>query len=127
MSGAGKTTFSKELSAKYNNCPIIHVDCFYDCIAGRLKSDEIEKKFHKLRATPGVSVIIVEGVYSAMFDFDYDERYFFKISKEEQMRRISTRDPELYTYYMGKWIPAENHYFEEFNVEEKCDYVHETS
>ena len=121
MSGSGKTTLSAELAAKYGDCAIIHIDDYYDCSVGRLKHEEICSEFQALKDKH--KSVIVEGVYCLKFDFDYDLKVFMEIGKDEQRRRIRKRNPDLYERYVNEWIPAENKYFEEFNVKGKCDIV----
>jgi uridine kinase len=136
MSGSGKTTYAKSLAAAFNGrrptaeggldgtVAVIHIDDFYDCSAGKLKTDEIRQKFRELKS----ETIIIEGVYcldSRKFDFDYTLRIFMEVSAEEQRKRIKARNPELYEMYINKWIPAENTYFKEQQIKQKCDFVHE--
>jgi uridine kinase len=123
MSGAGKTTFARELSAKLGDCPIIHIDDYYDCAAGRLKSEEVESDFRERSTVDCRSPIIVEGVYSLKFDFGYNLRIFMEVGEQEQLRRIGERSPDLLEEYRERWIPRENQYFKEYKIKEKCNYV----
>jgi shikimate kinase len=137
MSGAGKSTLAKGLAEMMSldphdydnpvkrNIPVIHIDDYYDCAAGRLKTEEVEAAFAALREKH--NMMIVEGVYSMKFDFGYTMRIFMKVSQDEQLRRLSERCPDLLELYVSKWIPAENEYFKEYKTEGKCDYVFDTT
>ena len=69
-------------------------------------------------------VVVVEGAYSChpdLFGF-YDMRVFLSVSKEEQTARIIKRNgSEGLSNFIEKWIPLEEAYFSEFDVERRCD------
>lgn len=66
---------------------------------------------------------IVEGSYSchpALREY-YDLRIFLDVNYEEQLKRIERRNgPEALEVFREKWIPLEEQYFEECEVEECC-------
>ena len=69
---------------------------------------------------------IVEGSYSCHKDLIeyYDLKIFLTVDVDEQMRRIVARNGETSAkVFKEKWIPLEEKYFEEFDVENKCEYV----
>ncbi len=70
-------------------------------------------------------IIIVEGVYCChpeLWDY-YDRRIFFTVSPEEQISRIRKRNGDRANMFFDKWIPMEERYFKEYNIEERCDMV----
>ncbi len=91
----------------------------YDC-ASRTMAESV-------RVTPA-RLNLVEGVYSlhpTLRDF-YDLRVFLRISREEQHRRILARSgPRLLERFIGEWIPLEDRYFEEMEVQKRCELVFE--
>lgn len=70
------------------------------------------------------SVTLVEGSYSCHPDLApyYDLKVFLTVSPEEQMARIRIREGEAYArVFRDRWIPLEERYFTELDVEERCD------
>ena len=91
----------------------------YDC--------KLQKLGKKVKVKPK-QINIIEGVYSlhpqftgktGLNDF-YDLKIFLKIEKYKQMRRLKSRNPELFERFINEWIPMENMYFSTFNIEELC-------
>lgn len=72
---------------------------------------------------------VVEGAYCchpALWDF-YDFRVFLTVDAEEQLRRIRCRNGEkALTTFHDLWIPLEEQYFKEYDIEKRCDYVFTT-
>ena len=69
---------------------------------------------------------IVEGSYShhPKFGNYADLRVFCAVSKEEQMKRILTRNGEkLAARFENEWIPMEEKYFNAFKIRESADLV----
>ena len=70
-------------------------------------------------------LVIVEGSYShhpAIADA-FDLRVFLRVDEEERKRRIVARNGERSEMFFSRWIPLENRYFEEFEIEQKADIV----
>lgn len=67
---------------------------------------------------------LVEGSYSchpALCQY-YDYRIFLSTSYEEQLRRIELRNgKEGLVTFREKWIPLEEKYFRELQIEKQCD------
>lgn len=107
----------------------------------RLKSEVIDKlnekslSFGKFDCSKGkiTSVIteeikpitIIEGAYSShpYFGNVYDIKVFFDISPEEQKRRIEKRNPLMLEKFTSIWIPMENKYISEFEIDKKSDFI----
>lgn len=70
------------------------------------------------------AVTIIEGSYSChpvLWDF-YDLRIFLNITQEEQLLRIKKRNgAEGTQIFLNKWIPLEEKYFIEYNIQKRCD------
>lgn len=78
---------------------------------------------HEISPKP---LTVIEGVYcmNPRFRPDYDLTVFIQTSPEEQARRIIARNGmEVYQIFKQKWIPLENHYFNECHVKERCHLV----
>ncbi len=72
------------------------------------------------------NVVITEGSYSCHNDFYalYDLRIFLTVSPEIQKERIIKRNGEEgYKIFKDKWIPFEEKYFNEQDIENKCELV----
>lgn len=73
--------------------------------------------------------VIIEGAYSfhpAIPDI-YDLKIFVKTDYNTQLERIFKRNgADSLEMFKSKWIPFENRYFAEFNIESECDIVFET-
>lgn len=70
------------------------------------------------------SITIIEGSYSchpALYDY-YDYRIFLTTSYENQLERIRLRNgADALPAFIRKWIPLEELYFKEMDVQNKCD------
>ena len=76
------------------------------------------------------NVVIIEGSYSLHRELRmfYDSKIFLKIDEETQLERIKKRSNEyLYQRFVKEWIPLENTYFKEENIESFADYIIENS
>lgn len=74
-------------------------------------------------------ICIVEGSYSchpSLWDY-YDCRIFMTVSAQEQRARIGRRNGAMASMYENRWIPLEEDYFSAFRIEERCDWVMDTS
>ena len=70
--------------------------------------------------------VIIEGAYSLSPRLGkyYDLSVFMTIGKEEQMRRIKIRNGEKKaSVFASRWIPLEEAYFQEMNIEQIADLV----
>lgn len=87
----------------------------YSCSEGKL-DNEIEVPFKKLN--------IVEGVYSmhpSLASF-YDIKVFMKVSRKEQIKRITKRNGKIGAErFIKEWMPLENLYFSHYKIENQCD------
>lgn len=87
----------------------------YDCHTQTLQEP--------VRITPG-AVTLVEGSYSChprLWAF-YDFHIFLDISPEEQLSRIEKRNGSgALEVFRNRWIPMEEHYFQTFSIEERCE------
>lgn len=65
---------------------------------------------------------VVEGSYSChpMMRKYYDLRVFLSVPYEEQLKRLRSRNPVNYNDFVERWIPYEEKYFSECEVEVNC-------
>lgn len=71
-------------------------------------------------------LIIIEGAYCMRSEWRhlYDLKVFMKTGRTTQMERILQRNgAEKARMFEEKWIPLENAYFKEFNVESAADII----
>ena len=70
-------------------------------------------------------VNLVEGAYAMHPDLapHYALSLFLRISPEEQLRRILQRNGERAEMFFTRWIPFEERYFREMDVEKRCSLV----
>jgi uridine kinase len=89
----------------------------YDC-KQKILGEPIPVTPHKLN--------IIEGSYSmhpTLID-NYDLKIFLHINEEEQSSRILKRNgASMLERFLCEWIPLENQYFKELNIEEQSDLV----
>lgn len=66
---------------------------------------------------------IVEGAYAMHPELApyYDCSLFLHVSPQEQRRRIQARNGGRAEMFFTRWIPLEERYFRELNVEARCD------
>ena len=70
------------------------------------------------------SIVLIEGVYSLhpRFQKYYDLKVFLEIDKEEQLKRIAKRSgDEMLKRFIEEWIPLEDSYFADLNIEESVN------
>ncbi|MBE6090531.1 MAG: uridine kinase [Clostridium beijerinckii] len=76
------------------------------------------------------NLTIVEGSYSlhpTLRDY-YDYKIFITIDSKVQHDRILKRNgEEKLQDFINKWIPLEEHYFTELDIENKCDIIFDTT
>ena len=80
----------------------------------------------QLRAQP---LVILEGSYShhPLLAGYETLRVFVTCSKQEQTRRLQAREGGRYANFAARWIPLEEAYFTQYNVEDKADFVMDTT
>lgn len=92
--------------------------CPYDCITQTFK-EPIFVKPNK--------IMVVEGVYSCRPEFwhEYDIHVFLDVNKRTQRERILNRSSqEVLDRFEELWIPLEEKYFEEYNIQDMCELVY---
>ncbi|MDE7161970.1 MAG: ECF transporter S component [Anaeroplasmataceae bacterium] len=88
----------------------------FNCASQEFSSEEtLESK----------KVWIIEGSYSLHPSLGkyYQYAIFKKIEDSIQQKRIQHRNPTQYDDFMNTWIPLENRYFKEYQIEEHCDTI----
>ena len=77
------------------------------------------------RVIPPGRVNLVEGAYAMHPDLApyYALSVFLRISPEEQRRRILQRNGDRAEMFFTRWIPFEERYFREMDVEKRCGLV----
>lgn len=73
-------------------------------------------------------IVIIEGSYSChpLLKPYYTLTVFMDVDPKEQQKRIQKRNgDQKLEMFQNKWIPLEEKYFAEFNVEEQCDWRYE--
>lgn len=67
-------------------------------------------------------VVIVEGTYSCHPELRkfYDIMIFMTLSEEKQKRRLKKREKSNYKMFEERWIPLEEQYFKECEIEKYC-------
>lgn len=66
---------------------------------------------------------VVEGTYSChkeLWEY-YDLRIFLTVEPEEQMRRIVARNGDYAAVFRERWIPMEEAYFDQCDIQSRCD------
>ena len=72
-------------------------------------------------------ISIIEGAYSAhplLLNY-YDLTVFLSVSEAEQRKRIEKRNPDFSDKFFNRWIPLEEKYISEYDMENKCDLFFE--
>ena len=75
-----------------------------------------------VQVTPG-RLCVVEGAYSMhpSLSQDYDLSAFLQINPELQQQRILQRNgPAMLRRFTEEWIPLEQLYFRQLNVQDRC-------
>lgn len=99
------------------------------------KQSVILRKFCHETFEPGEGIevcvkplVIVEGSYSCNEELKtyYDMKIFVTTDKERQLERIKKRNPDKYNMFVEKWIPLEELYFTNLEVEKNCDFIYRT-
>lgn len=147
MSSAGKTTLAAELS-EILDCDVIHIDDFFlpkarqtSFIAGNIDSqrfklqiinhlgDELYYERYDCKSgtySNAVKIrggrVIIEGAYACHESLGLKGglRIFLEIDREEQRRRILSRENEPSRFF-DIWIPKEEEYFSSCRIKHNCD------
>ena len=74
-------------------------------------------------------LVILEGSYShhPLLTGCETLRVFLTCAKEEQTRRLQAREGARYADFAARWIPLEEAYFAQYNVEVKADFAIDTT
>lgn len=77
-------------------------------------------------------ITIVEGSYSlhSALHQAYNYKLFMTVDSEVQYDRIRNRNrngEEMAQNFLDKWIPMEERYFSELNIEDQCDLIVDTT
>ena len=74
-------------------------------------------------------LVILEGSYSHHPLLAPHEafRVFVTCSKAEQTRRLRAREGARYANFAARWIPLEEGYFAQYGIEERADFVVDTT
>ncbi len=78
---------------------------------------------------PQKDILIVDGSYShfpSVAD-GYDITVFLKCTPEKQLQRLAKREGDNIEGFKTMWIPKEQKYFAEFDIESKADIIFDTS
>ena len=69
--------------------------------------------------------LIIEGSYTSHPKLDeyVDIKIFMDIDKDEQVKRLKKRNPDVVDKFLSMWVPFENNYFTTLNIKEKSDLV----
>lgn len=69
--------------------------------------------------------IVIEGAYSMhpYFGHYYDYAIFMKIDSSLQLKRINLRNPDQIASFQNQWLPLEKQYFNDYQIEQKCNEV----
>ena len=74
-------------------------------------------------------LVILEGSYShhpLLTDCE-TLRVFVTCSQAEQTRRLRAREGARYANFVARWIPLEEGYFAQYGIEERADFVVDTT
>lgn len=88
----------------------------YDCQSQKMVNQVIVEK---------QKIVIIEGSYSAHPKFQpySDLKIFMDIDRDEQIKRLEKRSADQLEMFVKKWIPMEEKYFCEFEIEAECQLV----
>ncbi|MDO4438019.1 MAG: NB-ARC domain-containing protein [Eubacteriales bacterium] len=115
----------------------VHYERFIDEVGKYIKSSKGEISYRRFNCSLmgydnkpisiGPSdIYIVEGSYSMrpeLCDY-YDLKIFMKCSSEDQESRIIARNgKERFEMFRTRWIPMEEKYFSELNIEKEADWL----
>ncbi|MBR2472978.1 MAG: hypothetical protein IKB44_03385 [Clostridia bacterium] len=77
---------------------------------------------------PNQPLTIIEGSYSMhpALRHLYDFKIFCDIDPKEQEKRIKAREGDRSQVFFDKWIPLEEKYFAELDIQNVCDVTYES-
>lgn len=69
--------------------------------------------------------LVIEGSYTShsILDKYVDMKIFVDIDSEEQIKRLTKRNPDTVDKFLAMWVPFENRYFEKLKIKENSDLV----
>lgn len=78
---------------------------------------------------PSVGLTVVEGSYShhPILAAEYDLTIFLTCNREEQRKRLRTREGDSFPAFEKQWIPMEENYFRSYSIEAEIHLVIDTS
>ena len=84
----------------------------FDCTKMKLISD--------IQEIPYTPYNIIEGSYALRPELVpyYTDIIVLKITQQQQIERLTNRNPEKVATFIEQWIPLENQYFEYYNIYE---------
>lgn len=70
-------------------------------------------------------ILVIEGSYTShpILDEYVDMKVFVDIDKDEQVTRLTKRNPDVVDKFLAMWVPFENNYFESLKIRELSDLV----
>lgn len=70
-------------------------------------------------------ILVIEGSYTShpILDEYVALKIFVDIDKDEQVKRLTRRNPDVVDKFLSMWVPFENRYFEDLKIKEKSDLV----
>ena len=70
-------------------------------------------------------ILVIEGSYTShpILDKYVALKVFVDIDKDEQVKRLTKRNPDVVDKFLAMWVPFENNYFESLKIKEKSDVV----
>lgn len=83
-------------------------------------------KINKTATVCAFLPVIIEGSYSLhpYFKNIYDLRVFLHIDANAQSERIMVRNgSQMHERFINTWIPMEQRYFDEYNIEKSCEII----
>lgn len=88
-----------------------------------------EGTYRPAQLLPAQPLVILEGSYShhpLLTDCE-TLRVFVTCSQAEQTRRLRAREGARYANFAARWIPLEEGYFAQYGIEERADFVVDTT
>ena len=69
--------------------------------------------------------LVIEGSYTSnpILDKYVNAKIFVDINKDEQVKRLTKRNPSVVDKFLSMWVPFENRYFEELKIKDNSDLV----